>query len=158
MAAFYTDIKISKYIPPADRNPDGSGMATVSALAGTGAKFPVFPASLLTSLGIEPQEKTRFRRADGSIVTYQQGSALIKIGDAAGPCPVIFGPEGRFVLGKLALENLLLEIDDAGKSLVRKEYSLLVSVLPDYDDDDAAAAADAIRPAMGLSPALLEAE
>ena len=135
--AFYTDIKISKYFPTADRKPDGAGMATVSAQVGTGAMFPVFPASLLTSLGIEPQEKTRFRRSDGSSATYPQGTALIKIGDAAGPCPVIFGPEGRFVLGKLALENLFLEIDDAGKSLVRKKYSLLVSVISDDDYDDA---------------------
>lgn len=146
MDAFYTDIKISKYIPPAARNKDGSGMVTVSALVGTGAVLPVFPASLLTSLGIEPTEKTRFRRSDGSRVTYPQGTALIAVGDGQAPCPVIFGPEGRFVLGKLALENLFLEIDDAGKSLIPKEYSLLVSVLSDDDYTEA------IR----LAPALTE--
>lgn len=153
MRGFSVDIKISKYIPQPARQAGDYKVTSVSALAGTGAVLSMFPASLLAELGVVAHRQQRF--VDGA--THDMGTVLIKIGDAAGPCPVIFGPEGRFVLGKLALENLLLEIDDAGKSLVRKKYSLLVSVLPDYDDDDAAADA-AIRPTMGLSPALLEAE
>lgn len=144
MGAFSVDIKISKYIPPQARQAGDYKMTTVSALAGTGSVFSMFPASLLTELGIVAHREQTFVNG----VIHDMGTALIAIGNGQAPCPVIFGPEGRFVLGKLALENLFLEIDDAGKSLIPKEYSLLVSVLPDDDDDEA------IRPA----PALMEAK
>ena len=127
MAAFSVDIRIGEYIPTAPCGADNSRLANVSAQAGTGAVFSMFPASLLARLGVVAHREQAF--VDGA--THAMGTALIAIGKHQAPCPVIFGPEGRFVLGKLALENLFLEIDDAGKNLVPKKYSLLVGIIDD---------------------------
>ena len=110
-------------------------MATVSALVGTGALFSIFPESFLLEQGIAPDRRSKYRQADGSVVEYGETTAILAIGDAESVCPVIFGPEGRFVLGKTALENLFLRIDEAGERLVPLEYGLLVGIVP---VDDAA--------------------
>ena len=144
MATFYHPVKIGKYAPTAVRESDGYRTATVSVLVGAGALFSIFPESFLLDLGIVPESRRKYRQANGSVVEYGETTAMLAIGDAESVCPVIFGPEGRFVLGKTALENLFLRIDDAGERLVPLEHGLLVGIVP---ADDAA-----IKPAFALSP------
>lgn len=135
MGTFYQKVKIGKYAPAAVRESGDYRMATVSALVGTGALFSIFPESFLLEQGIAPESRSKYRQADGSVVEYGETTAILAIGDAESVCPVIFGPEGRFVLGKTALENLFLRIDDAGERLVPLDYGLLVGIVP---VDDAA--------------------
>ena len=135
MGTFYQTVKVGKYAPAAVRTSDDYRMATVSALVGTGALFSIFPESFLLEQGIAPERRSKYRQADDTVVEYGETTAILAIGDAESVCPVIFGPEGRFVLGKTALENLFLRVDDAGECLVPLEYGLLVGIVP---VDDAA--------------------
>ena len=130
MGTFYQPVKVGKYAPPAVRASDNYRTATVPALVGAGALFSIFPESFLLELGIAPESRRKYRQADGSLVEYGETTAMLAIGDAESICPVIFGPEGRFVLGKTALENLFLRIDDAGERLVPLEHGLLVGIVP----------------------------
>lgn len=130
MGTFYQTVKVGKYAPAAVRESNDYRMATVSALVGTGALFSIFPESFLLGQGIAPERRSKYRQADGSVVEYGETTAILAIGDAESVCPVIFGPEGRFVLGKTVLENLFLRVDEAGERLVPLEYGLLVGIVP----------------------------
>ena len=133
MGTFYQPVKIGKYAPAAVRESDDYRTATVPALVGAGALFSIFPESFLLDLGILPESRRKYRQANGSVVEYGETTAMLAIGDAESVCPVIFGPEGRFVLGKTALENLFLRIDDAGERLVPLQHGLLVGIVPADD-------------------------
>lgn len=130
MGTFYQTVKVGKYAPAAVRASDDYRMATVSELVGTGALFSIFPESFLLEQGIAPERRSKYRQADSRVVEYGEITAILAIGDAESVCPVIFGPEGRFVLGKTALENLFLRVDEAGERLVPLEYGLLVGIVP----------------------------
>ena len=140
MGTFYQTVKVGKYAPAAVRESDDYRMATASVLVGAGALFSIFPASFLLEQGIAPEQWRKYRQAEGSVVEYGETTVILAIGDAESICPVIFGPAGRFVLGKTALENLFLRIDDAGERLVPMDYGLLVGIVP---ADDAPAGAGA---------------
>ena len=144
MGTFYHPVKVGKYAPVAVRESDDYRTATVPALVGTGALFSIFPESFLLELGITPESRRKYRQADGNVAEYGETTAMLAIGVAESVCPVIFGPEGRFVLGKTALENLFLRVDDAGERLVPLEHGLLVGIVPANNA--------AIKAAFPLSP------
>ena len=58
-----------------------------------------------------PRRQLGFVLADGSRVQYGFGIARFRIDDAEMPCPVIFGPEGSYLLGASALEVFNLMAD-----------------------------------------------
>jgi hypothetical protein len=117
MATFQVPIKVGKYAPVINGARDCGELEPVSALVDRDAGFSIFPESFLMSLGVEPRERTKFKRRDGSIAEYNEGTALLEIGDEQWPCPVIFGPEGRYVLGRTALSAFGLQVSPDGKRL-----------------------------------------
>ncbi len=117
MAAFHVPIKVGKYAPTFDGKMGNGELAPISALAGSKASFTMLPESLLLGLGVEPRERTTFKRSDGSVAEYYEGTALLEIGGEQWPCPVIFGPEGRYVLGRTALSAFALQVAPDGQSL-----------------------------------------
>ena len=78
----------------------------------------MLPASFLASLRIQPKEQQYFTIADGSEVLFGYGMARKAIDDEEWHCPVIFGPDGQYLLGATTLEIFGLAVDPYGSSSV----------------------------------------
>ena len=92
-------------------NPHGGDFHPVSALVDTGSTHSVMPESLLAELSLQPSERRSYRLADGSIVQYDIGEARFKINSRERTCTVIFGSDGRYLLGATTLEDFDLMVD-----------------------------------------------
>lgn len=110
MGTFNADVTISPV--------DCSAGETVTALVDTGATCSMAPASLLRRLGLEPDQTTEFEIAGGEIVAYETGLAGFATEGRRGWGRVIFGPEGEYILGATALEDLALMVDPVNYRLV----------------------------------------
>ena len=99
-------------------HPAGGDLAPVDAVVDTGAAHSMLPESLLDSLHVPPRRQLDFILADGSVVNYGYGIAQFRIADEELPCPVIFGPDGTYLLGASALEIFNLVVDPAGGQLL----------------------------------------
>ena len=103
-------------------HPEGGDLAPVSATVDTGAGHTMLPASFLASLSIQPKEQQYFSIADGSEVLFEYGMARIAIEDREWHCPVIFGPDGQYLLGATTLEIFGLAVDSYGSRLFPRQY------------------------------------
>ena len=92
-------------------HPHGGDLHPVTALVDTGATHSMMPESLLDALRLAPHKNMRFRMADGNRVEYGIGEARFRIAEAERTCNVIFGPEGRYLLGATTLEDFDLMVD-----------------------------------------------
>ncbi len=84
----------------------------------------MLPAALLAQLGIRPSGRQEFGIADGSRVEWDVGMARIAIGASDGRewhCPVIFGPEGEYLLGATTLEIFTMTVDMVEERLVPRQ-------------------------------------
>ena len=90
----------------------------VQALVDTGAFNSMMPASLLHRLGISPTERRKYALADNSEIEWEIGEAYISIDGTEWHCPVIFGPEGQYLLGATTLEIFGLMVDPVAGELV----------------------------------------
>ena len=98
-------------------HPDGGGLYPVRPLVDTGSAHSTLPASLLASLNVAPLQEQGFILADGSRVRYGYGMARFNINGMEWPCPVIFGPADKYLLGRSAMAIFNLEVDHAGGKL-----------------------------------------
>lgn len=103
MGTFYVDIGVG--------HPLGGDFLPVSALVDTGSTHSVIPESLLASLSLAPLERRTYRIADGNIAVCAVGEARFCIDSQERTCPVIFGPEGRYLLGATTLGSFDLTVD-----------------------------------------------
>lgn len=101
-------------------NLDHGPKARVLAMVDTGSFNSLFPDSLLRRLGLEPLEKETYTLADGGEVEYALGMASIGIDGREWHCPVVFGPDGQYLLGATTLEIFRLMVDPVDERLVRK--------------------------------------
>ena len=92
-------------------HPRGGDAHPVSALVDTGATHSMMPESLLTALNLTPLRRRGFRIANGSRAEYGVDEARFSIGGQERTCPVIFGPEDKYLLGATTLENFDLVVD-----------------------------------------------
>lgn len=85
----------------------------------TGAIYSVVPASVLASIGIQPEERRRtFDLADGRTVRRDVGWAVFELQGQRAPSRVIFGVRGDAgLLGMVTLEELALSVDPRKRSL-----------------------------------------
>ena len=90
----------------------------VSATVDTRGGYAVLPASLLTRLGIRPTAERAFRFADGRVEKRGMGYGRIDYNGEEFICPIIFGPEGQYLLGHIALAICSLEADPENRRLV----------------------------------------
>ena len=100
----------------------GGDLAPVRPVVDTGAAHSMLPASLLARLHVEPREELGFILANGSRVRYGFGFARFSIHGDERPCPVIFGPEGNYLLGASTLESFNLVVDPSGERLAPAEW------------------------------------
>ena len=106
-------------------NLEGGDLAPVRLVVDTGAAHSMLPASLMAQLRIMPHQELGFILADGSRVRYGYGFARFDIEGDARPAPVIFGPEGNYLLGASTLEAFNLLVDPAGERLLPAEWVAL---------------------------------
>jgi clan AA aspartic protease len=103
-------------------NPTGEQSIPVSALVDTGAHHTMLPESLLSQLGIAPIIERNFVFADGNTKTLGIGQAKIAFDGYEMVCPVIFGPDERYLLGVSTLEIFSLTVDPVNQELVPVEF------------------------------------
>ncbi len=101
-------------------HPDGGDMTEVEAVVDTGATHTMLPESLLTQMHIQPMLERSFGFADGK--EHRMGVGLCRIGWQGDQfnCPVIFGPEGKYLMGATTLEIFDLAVEPSIPRLVRR--------------------------------------
>jgi clan AA aspartic protease len=94
-------------------------------LVDTGATYSLIPAAFLARLGITPAETLEFETADGRTIRRSVGEALFFWDGRSRTCPVIFGEDtDSALLGVIALEALVLEVDPVNQQLRRARLLL----------------------------------
>jgi clan AA aspartic protease len=94
-------------------------METVDALVDTGSSYSMFSGAMLRRLGIVTLERHGFELADGSIVEYDVGEALLRVNGRERTTSVMFGDDdAEPLLGANALQEFLLVVDPVGEELI----------------------------------------
>ena len=101
---------------------EGGDLTPLTAMVDTGAAHSMLPESLLAKLRLTPLGNQSFVLADGRKVEYGYGMARFGIDGRERPCPVIFGPEGNYLVGASTLEIFNLVVDPAGERLAPAEW------------------------------------
>ena len=111
MGVFETRVGVS--------NGNGGPTEWVDALVETGATWTVLPDAVLRDrVGVRPQGHREFTLADGRQVSLPVGQASLLIDGEANFCRVVFGEEGRYLLGATTLQDFGLIPDTANHRLV----------------------------------------
>ena len=111
MGTFWEDIYVS--------NGNGGPEVKVNVLVDTGASYTILPESLVRDrLGIEPRRQAEFTFADGGKKTLPIGDAYFAVAGERAPSPVVFGSEGRYLLGATTLQSLGLIADTTNHELI----------------------------------------
>jgi clan AA aspartic protease len=97
----------------------GGPSRQLEALVDTDITHSCMPEDVLRDLGVEPSREQRFRLADGRLVTYPVGEAMLRLQGKEWVVPVVFKPEGTMtVLGSTTLTIFGLGVDSQHKELV----------------------------------------
>ena len=103
-------------------HPEGGDMVDVWAVVDTGAHYSMLPASLLEQLRILPITERTIGFADGNKRAMGIGQARIAcVGDEM-TCPVIFGPEDKYLMGATTLGIFSLTVDSFNRILVPVKF------------------------------------
>ncbi len=98
---------------------EGKRWERLEGLVDTGATYTWLAASLLESLGIEPEEERDFILADGRRVPYRMATARVRLDGRVKPTQVVFGDEDTEpLLGVVTLEEFGLGVDAVNERLV----------------------------------------
>jgi predicted aspartyl protease len=113
MGTFRVDVELENPAHPGQR------LTISSVLVDTGAELTWVPAQILESLGVERNNKWRFRQADGSILERWTGSVFVYVAGKRAADEVVFGEPGDLVLlGSRTLEGLNFRVEPVTKQLV----------------------------------------
>ena len=97
----------------------GNRFEELEVLVDTGSTFTKVPRELLERLEIPVERSALSELADGRTVTRDIGLATIRLEGQQLLTPVIFGERGeRPLLGVIALEHALLDVDPTNRRLV----------------------------------------
>ncbi len=98
-------------------HPEGGDLAQASAMVDTGSIHTMLPIGFLEGLRVRPDRTGTFEIADGTEVEYGYGIARISIDGDEWACPVIFGPEGQYLVRATTLEIFGLAVNPRGERL-----------------------------------------
>jgi predicted aspartyl protease len=88
-------------------------------LVDTGAELSWVPAEVLDSLGVERNNRWRFRQADGTVLERWTGSVVIHLAGKRAADEVVFGEPGDMtLLGAHTLGGFNLRVEPVTKRLV----------------------------------------
>lgn len=99
-------------------DPQGQRYETVRALVDTGASYTMVPASVLRGLGVIPHARWPFDTADGRLVELDVGRTWVRVDGQTDLTLIVFGPEGRCLLGAYTLEGMRLAPDPMNRRLI----------------------------------------
>src|SRR6058998_1710116 len=110
MGTFRVDMEIENPARPGERR------TLRSVLVDTGAELTWVPAQILESLGVERNNKWRFRQADSSILERWTGSVSVYVAGKRAGDEVVFGePDDLVLLGSRTLEGLNLRVEPVSR-------------------------------------------
>jgi len=113
MGTFRIDIDIENPARP------GQKRTLRSVLVDTGAELSWVPAGVLESLGVERNNRWRFRQANGTVLERWSGIAVITVSGKRTGDDVVFGEPGDLVLlGARTLQGLNFRVELSTKQLV----------------------------------------
>ena len=97
---------------------DGGRFESLRALVDAASSYSVVPATILASLGVEPQWTGLFTTADGSRHEMPLAEVRIRVDGQERTTICVFGsPESVPTLGSYALAGLAMEADPANRRL-----------------------------------------
>ena len=100
-------------------DPQGDRFEELEVLVDTGATFTKVPRELLEKLDVPVERTVLSELADGRTVSRDIGLTAIRLEGQELLTPVIFGEQGeRPLLGVIALEHALLDVDPTNRRLV----------------------------------------
>ena len=100
-------------------DPQGNRFEELEVLVDTGATFTKVPRELLERLDVPVERSVLSELADGRTIPRDIGLTTIRLEGQELLTPVIFGESGeRPLLGVIALEHALLDVDPTNKRLV----------------------------------------
>ena len=127
MGSFRVDMELENPARPGNRR------TLPSVLVDTGAELNWVPAGVLESLGVERNNKWRFRQADGSILERWTGSVFVYVAGKRAADEVVFGELNDLVLlGSRTLEGLNLRVEPVTKQLVDAGPAPAAVLTPDF--------------------------
>jgi predicted aspartyl protease len=113
VGTFRVDVEIENPARPGERR------TLRSVLVDTGAELSWVPGELLQSLGVERNNRWRFRQADGTVLERWTGIVVLSVSGKRTGDDVVFGHPGDLVLlGSRTLEGLNLRVEPVTKRLV----------------------------------------
>lgn len=113
MGSFRVDVGIENPARP------GEQRMLRSVLVDTGAELSWVPAEILASLGVEHNNRWRFRQADGTILERWTGTVVVSVAGKRAGDEVVFGAPGDLtLLGCRTLEGLNFRVEPVTKRLV----------------------------------------
>jgi len=113
VGTFRVDLEIENPARPGERR------TLRSVLVDTGAELSWVPGELLQSLGVERNNRWRFRQADGTVLERWTGIVVLSVSGKRTGDDVVFGHPGDLVLlGSRTLEGLNLRVEPVTKRLV----------------------------------------
>ena len=97
-------------------------MMEVPVVVDTGAIHSMLPELLLTQIRINPMLEKSFGFADGN--EQRTGVGFCRIGwqGEEAVCPVIFGPEGKYLMGATTLKIFDLAVEPGAHRLVPRVH------------------------------------
>ena len=110
MAVFSVPIEVG--------NLGGGDMMGISAVVDTGAAHTMLRESLLAQIRVDPMLEKSFSFGDGNEETMPVGFCRIAWRDEEAVCPVIFGPEGKYLMGATTLEIFDVAVEPGQHRLV----------------------------------------
>lgn len=110
MAVFTVPIEVG--------NLHGGDMMGVSAVVDTGAAHTMLPESLLKQIRVDPELEKSFIFGNSSEQVMSVGFCRITWQNEKAVCPVIFGPEGKYLMGATTLEIFDVAVEPGQHRLV----------------------------------------
>jgi predicted aspartyl protease len=113
MGSFRVDVELENPARPGQRR-------TVRAvLVDTGAELSWIPGDVLEALGVERNNRWRFRQANGTVLERWTGIVIVSVAGRRTGDDVVFGEPGDLVLlGSRTLEGLNFRVEPVTKQLV----------------------------------------
>jgi predicted aspartyl protease len=113
MGIFRTNVEIESFARRGERR-HLSGV-----LVDTGAEYSWVPATVLDSLGVQPEKTRRFQQADGSILERRIGFVILHAQGFTTTDEVVFGePNDMALLGARTIEGMNVKVDLVRKALI----------------------------------------
>jgi predicted aspartyl protease len=113
VGTFRVDVEIENPARPGERR------TLRSVLVDTGAELSWVPGELLESLGVERNNRWRFRQADGTVLERWTGIVVLSVSGKRTGDDVVFGHPGDLVLlGSRTLEGLNFRVEPVTRRLV----------------------------------------